>query len=218
MYIHINRQVLYYGKTGSGSPIILLHGNGEDHTIFDELVPILAIHHTVYTVDSRGHGESNPTDDYHYQGMADDIFELILSLEIEKPMLLGFSDGGIVGLLLAIQHSNLLSRLIVCGANINPGGIRFGELHKMKKHYKKTGSPLERMMLEEPDIKWEQLGEIAIHVLVLAGEKDMIKPGHTKKLAKLIPDSRLQVIEGEDHGSYVIHSTKVYPYIQNFIK
>ena len=218
MYIHINRQVLYYGKTGSGCPIVLLHGNGEDHTIFDELVPLLAMRHTVYTVDSRGHGESNPTDDYHYQGMADDISELILSLEMEKPALLGFSDGGIVGLLLAIQQPNLLSRLIICGANLNPHGIRWRELHKMKQRYKETGSPLYRMMIEEPNIDPKQLESIQIPVLVLAGEKDLIKQSHTKKIAKCIPDSQLQIIDEEDHGSYVIHSTKVYAYINNFIK
>lgn len=63
MYIHINRQILYYDKTGNGSPLLLLHGNGEDHTIFDLLIPMLEQHYTVYAIDTRGHGASNPTDE-----------------------------------------------------------------------------------------------------------------------------------------------------------
>ena len=97
MYIHINRQILFYEKTGEGSPILLLHGNGEDHTIFDALIPQLEQSHTVYAIDSRGHGASNPTEDYHYSGMAEDIKELITSLEIDSPIIYGFSDGGIIG-------------------------------------------------------------------------------------------------------------------------
>ena len=81
MYIHLNRQILYYEKSGKGAPLLLLHGNGEDHTIFDKLVPLLEQSYTVYAIDSRGHGESNPTDDFHYDGMADDIAKLISSAQ-----------------------------------------------------------------------------------------------------------------------------------------
>ncbi len=217
MYIHINRQILYYEKTGQGRPILLLHGNGEDHTIFDELIPLLEKTNTVYAIDSRGHGASNPTDDYHYADMADDIAEFITSLEIEAPILYGFSDGGIVGLYTTLHYPRLLSRLIISGANLHPRGMRQTFLHKIKQHYKKTGSPLDRIMLEEPDIDPAQLAQIRIPVLVLAGKHDIIKPSHTKLIAAKIPDSQLVIIPDEDHGSYVVHSSKLYPYIQNFI-
>lgn len=217
MYIHINRQILYYEKTGEGSPILLLHGNGEDHTIFDALIPQLERSHTVYAIDSRGHGASNPTEDYHYLGMAEDIAELITSLEIESPMIYGFSDGGIVGLLIALHYPGLISKLIVSGANLNPRGMKWTFLHKIKQHYKKSGSPLDRLMLEEPDIDPAALAQIQIPVLVLAGSSDIVKPGHTQLIAEKLPYSQLQIIEGEDHGSYIIHSSKLYPYIRDFI-
>lgn len=217
MYIHINRQILYYEKTGEGSPVLLLHGNGEDHTIFDTLIPRLEQAHTVYAIDSRGHGASNPTDDYHYAGMADDIAMFITSLEIEAPTLLGFSDGGITGLLAALHYPGLISKLIVSGANLNPRGMKRTFLHKIKQHYKKTRSPLDRMMLEEPDIDPYALSQIQIPVLVIAGEHDIIKPAHTKLIAEKLPYSQLKVIPGEDHGSYISHSDKLYPYIQDFI-
>lgn len=217
MYIHINRQILYYEKTGEGSPILLLHGNGEDHTIFDALIPQLERSHTVYAIDSRGHGASNPTEDYHYDGMAEDIVELITSLEIESPIIYGFSDGGIVGLLIALHYPGLISKLIISGANLNPRGLKWVFLHMIKRHYKKSGSLLDRLMLEEPDIDPDALAQIQIPVLVLAGSSDIVKPAHTKLIAEKIPYSQLQIIEGEDHGSYIIHSSKLYAYIRDFI-
>lgn len=216
MYIHINRQILFYEKTGEGPPLLLLHGNGEDHTIFDVLTPLLSQTHTVYAIDSRGHGASNPTDEYSYQDMAEDIAQLITALEIEDAALYGFSDGGIIGLLLALHHPGLISQLMISGANLNPRGMKRTFLHKVKQHYKKSGNPLERMMLEEPDIKPSALANIQIPVLVLAGEHDIIKSAHTKLIAEKLPNAQLAIIKGEDHGSYIIHSDQLYPYIQNF--
>lgn len=138
MYIHINRQILFYEKTGEGHPLLLLHGNGEDHTIFDALIPLLARTHTVYAIDSRGHGASNPTEEYSYPGMADDIAQLITSLEIPSPILYGFSDGGIIGLLLALHYPGLIQKLIISGANLNPHGMKMTFLHKIRQHYKKV--------------------------------------------------------------------------------
>ncbi len=217
MYIHINRQILFYEKTGEGRPLLLLHGNGEDHTIFDTLIPLLERTHTVYAIDSRGHGASNPTEEYSYLGMAEDIAQFITSLEIKAPILYGFSDGGITGLLLALNWPGLLDRLIISGANLHPHGMKHTFLHKIKQHYKKTGNPLERMMLEEPDIPPSALAQIQIPVLVLAAEHDIIKPSHTKLIARKLADAQLCIVPGEDHGSYIIHSDKLYPYIRNFI-
>jgi len=217
MYIHINRQILFYEKTGDGQPLLLLHGNGEDHTIFDVLAPLLAQTHAVYAIDSRGHGASNPTEEYSYPGMAEDIAQLITFLEIKSPILYGFSDGGIIGLLLALHYPGLIERLIISGANLNPRGMKHAFLHKIKQHYKQSGNPLDRMMLEEPDIKPSSLAQIRIPVLVLAGEHDIIKPAHTKLIAAKLPHAQLQIVPGEDHGSYIIHSDKLYPYIRDFI-
>ena len=218
MYIHINRQILFYEKTGEGTPILLLHGNGEDHTIFDALIPLLEPDHTVYAIDSRGHGASNPTDEYTYPGMADDIAQLITSLEIDSPIVYGFSDGGIIGLLLVLYHPGLISQLIISGANLNPHGMKRTFLHKIKQHYKKTKNPLDRMMLEEPDIEPDALSAVRIPVLVLAGENDIVKQSHTKVIADHLPHGQLKIVPGEDHGSYILHSDKLYPYIRDFIR
>ena len=116
-YIKVNNINLFYTCTGSGSPLIMLHGNGEDHTIFDEAVALLSKHFTVYAIDSRDHGQSDKVDELHYDDMAEDIRIFIEELGLEKPILYGFSDGGIIGLLLAIKYPELLSKVIGSGVN-----------------------------------------------------------------------------------------------------
>ena len=217
MYIEVNQNQLYYEKTGHGMPLLLLHGNGEDHTIFDVVIPKLSQHYTVYAIDSRGHGASSPIDNYHYEDMADDIAELLTALKIQSPVLYGFSDGGIIGLLLAMRYPVLLSGLIISGANLNPQGMKEEFLEKVKRHFEKTNSPLERLMIEEPNILPSELKQIQIPVLVLAGEYDIIKPAHTELIAGSIPQAQLEILPGEDHGSYIINSDKLYPYIRDFI-
>lgn len=85
MYIQLNGQVIYYEKTGEGSPIILAHGNGETHKIFDILIPELSRKHTVYALDTRGHGESASPEQYHYSDMAEDIAAFVHALDLTKP-------------------------------------------------------------------------------------------------------------------------------------
>ena len=99
MYIQLNSQVLYYEKQGDGAPLLLLHGNGEDHSIFDALLPQLTARFTVYAPDSRGCGLSSPSKEYHYTDMAADMVNLIHAIGIGRASILGFSDGGIVALL-----------------------------------------------------------------------------------------------------------------------
>ena len=74
MFANVNGIKLYYEKTGEGEPIILIHGNGESHKIFDVAVNVLKTQFTVYAVDSRGHGQSSAIKEIHYDDMAEDIF------------------------------------------------------------------------------------------------------------------------------------------------
>ena len=212
MYIQLNSQVLCYETYGEGAPVILLHGNQESHEIFSELAEQLAETYTVYALDSRGHGEIATPKEFHYSDMAADVVNFIRALEIDHPILCGFSDGGIVALLAAIHHSDLLSGIIVCGANLSPKGLKGSVLREIRKQYKKSGNPLDALMLNEPDIKEWDLSRISVPALVLAGERDMVKPAETKRIASAIPNATLEILPGEDHGSYVIHSAALAPY------
>ena len=124
MFVQLNSIKMYYKRYGSGRPLILLHGNGEDHTIFREVIKPLSKNFTLYLPDARGHGRSSGTEEFHYMDMASDMVQFIKKLRIESPAFYGFSDGGIVGLLLASKRPGLLSHLIISGANINPEGLK----------------------------------------------------------------------------------------------
>lgn len=217
MYIQLNSQVICYEKTGEGTPVILIHGNKEDHHIFDELVEVMSREHTVYAMDSRGHGESATPKEYHYSDMADDVINLINALDIISPALVGYSDGGIVALLVAIRASNKLSRIVCCGANLSPAGIHHKDLREIKKDYKRDNDPRTLMMLVEPDIDTSELQRISVPALIIAGEKDCIKERETNRIASNIKNSQLLILPGEDHSSYIEHTDKIYNYIYRFL-
>lgn len=124
MNIKVNNVNIYYETYGEGEPIILLHGNRETHQIFDKLIEQLKGKYKVYAIDSRCHGKSEDTNEISYELMRDDIIEFINKLEIKEPTLYGFSDGGIVGLMVAMKERYLLSKLIVSGVNLNPKRIK----------------------------------------------------------------------------------------------
>lgn len=217
MKILVNNVNLYYEEYGNGQPIILLHGNQETHEIFVKLIDKLKDNYKVYAIDSRCHGKSENPIDISYDLMCDDIIEFIKKLNIQKPILYGFSDGGIVGLLIAIKEPNLLSNLIISGANITPDVLTFFDNMITKLFYFFTRSKYIKMMLDEPNIPLRDLKKINIPVHVLAGEKDVIKYEHTKLIADNISNSTLEIIKNENHGSYIIHSDKLYEIIKKYI-
>lgn len=213
MIFQTNDISLYYEQYGSGEPIILLHGNGEDHKIFDKAVPLLQKFFTVYAIDTRGHGQSSPVSEFHYSEMAEDIRQFITGLGLEKPTVYGFSDGGILALLLAINHPDLMSRIIISGVNVTPYGIESRWRTLFRLIYMVTKKPEFRLMLEEPNIPDHQLASITVPVFLTAGSKDMVKLSHTQRIANTIPGCEANIFFGEGHGGYVVHSEKIARYI-----
>jgi len=217
MTINVNGVELYYEKIGNGDPIILLHGNGEDHTIFTGLIEKLSANYTVYAIDSRDHGKSSKVKHLRYMDKMEDVLEFIKKLEIKKPALFGFSDGGIIGLLLAIHHPDVLSKLMVGGANTHPSGAKSFLIVLGKILYFFTRSNKLKLMLTQPDISDAELNSIITPTLVIAGQNDFIKEEHTVSIAKSIPGSQLKILEGENHGSYISKSEKIYSIIIEFL-
>lgn len=209
MIIEINGMKLFYEKQGSGPPLILLHGNGEDHHIFDEATEALACQWTVYRPDTRGHGQSEKAEELHYSDMAQDTVDFIKAMGLDKPVLYGFSDGGITGLLVAAMEPELLSGLIISGANLQPRGMKplYYWFFKLLSLF--SQKPALILMLTEPDMRRSDLQRIQIPVYITAGEKDMIREPHTRFIAENIQNSRLIILEGEKHGTYVVHSMKL---------
>lgn len=197
---------IYYEKYGTGKPLILVHGNKEDHTIFSKLINSLKDNFTIYAIDSRGHGKSDKAVSFHYSDMADDVLRFIDELGLKKPCFYGFSDGGIIGLLCAVKRKDIFDKMIISGANITPKGMKAYIRIGMKLSYIFTRDSRTKMMLREPNITSAQLQKITCPTLVLAGEFDMITENETKMIAQNIPDSTLKIFKGKHHGDYVVNS------------
>lgn len=218
MYVKINGLKLYYEKQGSGQPFLLVHGNGEDHRIFDRAVSDLSQYYTVYALDSRGHGKSDPVPTLSYSEMAEDVAEFIRVLELEKPLFCGFSDGGIVGLIAAVRWPDLFSKLVVAGANMTPSGIKqpVQGITKLQNFFF-PDAKLD-LMLTQPNLTVRQLSSIRVPTLVLAGEYDVIRKEETKRIARSIPGAKLLILPGQTHTSYVIHSDKLFAAMSAFLR
>ena len=208
MFVNHNGIQIYYEVKGNGRPLILLHGNGEDHMIFDESAEVLAQQYTCYLVDSRGHGQSTSVAELHYQDMADDMIALMEKLDLNDVAFYGFSDGGIIGLLTAMRCDRITD-LITSGANLTPNGVKPWLKRFIQGMYFLTKDPKMRLMLEEPHITRDELQNIHARTLILAGSHDAVKEKETLQIAEGVPNATLRIIDGETHGSYIVHSRKI---------
>ena len=217
--VSVNGIIMHYTVAGEGKPIVLIHGNGEDHRIFSvEINQLVAAGYKVYAPDSRGHGENDPMPEYHYADMAEDVYEFIRAMGLEKPAFYGFSDGGIIGLLLEIGHPDTLGVLAVSGTNLSPEGLIPSFIEEYTAINEEHPDPLVTLMLTEPHISPELLAGIRIPVLVTAGEHDLVLLSETEKISAAIPDAEMVVVENEDHGSYIIGSETMGKLLIDFLK
>lgn len=213
MFIEVNGIKLHYEKYGSGQPIILSHCNSMSSRIFRVAVKKLKEKFTVYTVDSRDHGKSSKVKTLHYEDMAQDFYEFITKLEIEKPIFYGFSDGGIIGILLASQHPELLSKLVISGASLSPESTKERPMKFFKLWSHIDRSDKMQIMMREPNITDDILKAITVPTYVTCGTKDLIKQSHTDHIAKTIPNATLKIFEGKSHSNYINNSPIIADYL-----
>ena len=215
--VEVNGVRLHYLQEGSGRPVVLVHGNGESHALFEtEIKQLTAAGYEVFAPDSRGHGANEPVSEYHYADMADDIFCLIRELGLEKPYYFGHSDGGIIGLLLELRHPGTLGKMAVSGTNLSPDGIVPDFVAEFTAINERDPNPLITLMLTEPHIDPAELRKITIPVLVTVGEHDLILPEETQRIVQNLPDVRLIVVPGADHGSYLDHNERMGEFLLDF--
>lgn len=213
MNLQTSKVNLYYEKYGEGQPLILLHGNGENHKIFEKSIDVLEKHFTVYVIDSRGHGYSSPVDELHYEDMADDVYEFICKLQLKKPIIYGFSDGGIIALLVGIKYPDTPSILIGSGVNAKPYAVKLSCLYRTALSYIREKNKFCKLLLTEPNITKEMLQKIEAKVYLTAGSNDLIYQGHMRRIARNIRKCTYTVFPGEDHGSYIVDSERIGEYI-----
>ena len=208
-YAMVNGIELYYEVYGSGEPLIMLHGNGGSINAFSNQIPFFAKYYQVIAIDSRLQGKSGGSpDSISYDLMASDFCALLDYLNIKSANVLGWSDGGINGIIMAMNCPEKVKRLAVSGANTVPDttAITNDDLLGMKdfvahpESASKIAIALTQMMIDQPNIIYTDLGKILCPVLVMAGDHDMIKQEHTIKISQSIPSSTLCIFPDSNHG------------------
>ncbi len=191
---------LAYEEAGSGIPLILLHGNGEDRSYFRHQIKDLQDIRHVYALDTRGHGQSpRGTAPFTLNRFVRDLEEFMDQNGIKQADLLGFSDGANIALLFALNHPDRVTKLILAGGNLDPEGMNPKDLQEIQEEYKTaTGFQKEllSLMVNEPHIQPEELKKLIMPVLVTAGSEDVILEEHTRLMAEAMPDSRLVILSG----------------------
>lgn len=196
---------LHFIEKGEGFPLILLHGNGEDHTYFVHQIEYFSKSRRVIAIDTRGHGLSpRGAASFTIKQFAEDLLSFMDERKIEKADVLGFSDGGNIALTFAMKYGNRINKLILNGANLFPKGVKLSvQLPVILGYYAakllggKKNAELLRLMVKEPNFVPSELSVLNLPTLVIAGTRDMIKTSHTKLIARAIPNSSLCIIDGD---------------------
>jgi pimeloyl-ACP methyl ester carboxylesterase len=215
---------IHYAIYGHGSPVIFLHGGLANADYWGNQVPAVAAHHTVIVMDSRGHGRSTrDARPYGYDLMADDIVALMDALKIPKADIVGWSDGAILGLDLAMRHKERTGRVFAFAANtvtagvidgveknptfaayIERAGHEYGKLSATPKEYGAFVDQISKMWAEQPNWTDAQLKTIESPVLVVDGDHDeAIKRAHTEYIAATIPHAGLLILPNVSHFAFL---------------
>lgn len=219
----VNGILMYYAVYGtSGSPILMIHGGLGYADVFSSQVADLMKDHVVIVADSRGHRRSTRTaDPYSYELMASDYLALLDYLKVDKVNLVGWSDGGIIGLIIAINHPERLIKLFANAANATTDGLiptvmdnkTFGAyIERCGKVYEKISptptqynaflEQIGAMWATQPHLTTDDLKKITTPTEIVVGEHDEgIKPEHSKYLADTIPGAKLVILRGLSHFS-----------------
>ncbi|MCU6761538.1 3-oxoadipate enol-lactonase 2 [uncultured Roseburia sp.] len=200
---------LHYIEQGRGKPLILLHGNGEDCGYFRHQITYFRKKYRVIAIDTRGHGNSPRGEaQFSIRQFADDLKEFMDEMEIPKASILGFSDGGNIAVIFALRYPGMVERLILNGANLNPGGVKRWVQIPVEIGYRlalffakfSAGAKLKAeilgLMVKDPMVLPEELEKIHIKTLVIVGDHDMIKENHTRLIADHLPDASLVILPG----------------------
>jgi pimeloyl-ACP methyl ester carboxylesterase len=223
-YAPVNGIKIWYAVFGQGEPVILLHGGLANSNYWGNQVPVLAKYYQVIVMDSRGHGRSSRDQQpFGYELMASDVIGLMDYLKIPKAAIVGWSDGAILGLVIAIRHPERLTKLFAFGANSDPGGVRddLGEsavfkacVARMEKEYRQLSptpdqyqlfrDQVHQMQETQPSFTAEQLRAIKVATWIVDGDhEEAIKRENTLFMADQIPGAALLLQPAVSHFAFL---------------
>jgi pimeloyl-ACP methyl ester carboxylesterase len=219
----VNGIRLWYAVYGSGEPVILVHGGLANSDYWGLQIPVLARHWQVVVLDSRGHGRSTRTAaPIGYDAMASDVLALMDTLHIQKAALVGWSDGAIIGLDIAIHHPERLSRLFAFAANSDSSGVKdvdqspvfrayeeraareYAKLSPTPAQFKAFLDNISRMWASEPHFTEAQLRGIKVPTWIVDADHDeAIKRENTDYMASLIPGAGELILPAVSHFAFI---------------
>lgn len=223
---------MYYETYGVGEPLLIIHGNGGSIGDFNFQIPFFEKKYKVILADSRAQGKSADTgDSLSYEMMADDLDALLDVLKLDSCYVIGWSDGGINGLLLAMRHPQKVKKLAITGANLWPDSTAVDAFfannatndYKAASRLPKTPQNVRNLKLlnllaNQPQINTAQLGKIKCPTLVIGGDHDIILPQHTLLIAESISKSYVWILPNAGHSIPIFNSEAFNKTVYEFFK
>ena len=228
-YLQVNGIRLFYKETGAGPPLLFLHGGfGTSDLHFEHQFRAFASQYRIISLDTRGHGKSTfDKKPFSYELFAEDTYVVLEALGVDSAIVMGFSDGGITGLILASQHPEKVRHLIVVGSNTVPDTTAVyaadiewvqnmdvlqmaTELQTTFPNYPKPQKlttfvkKMQTLWLNEPHLSDTDLQQITCPVLVVAGDNDIIKIEHQVYIHRNIPNSDLLILPNTGHDAHIL--------------
>jgi pimeloyl-ACP methyl ester carboxylesterase len=222
----IHGHKIYYAVRGAGPTLVFLHGGGDsgEHSFVRQL-DVFSEHHHIVAPDQVGQGRTpDVPGPLSYTAMMEDTAALLSLLKLRHADIVGFSDGGILALMLAVRHPELVGRLVISGVNIAPEGLQPESLAQLRANEipKPTtiDEKLAHLWLTSPtqeELNLGLLAKITQPVLVISGDRDAITLEHTLEIFHALPDAELCVLPGTDHATFSGRSEWLNPIISAFL-
>jgi pimeloyl-ACP methyl ester carboxylesterase len=222
----INGHRIYYAVGGNGATLVMLHGGGDsgEHS-FERQIGIFSEQHRIVAPDQVGQGRTpDVAGPLSYSGMMQDTATLLQQLKLRNVDVVGFSDGGILALMLAVRHPELVRRLVISGVNVSPEGLTAQNLEGLRaaqtRKPRTIDEKLAKLWLTSPtesELNLSMLAEIQQPVLVISGDRDAITLEHTLQIFHALPRAELCVLPGTDHLTFSGRSEWLNPIISAFL-
>ncbi|MEO6851693.1 MAG: alpha/beta hydrolase [Mucilaginibacter sp.] len=232
-YYDVRGTKMYVEVYGQGKPLLLIHGNGGSMSAFDKNIPYFSTKYKVIAVDSRAQGKSVDTkDSLSFEMMADDFAALLDQMHIDSAYVIGWSDGGINALLLAMRHPEKVIKLAATGANLTPDSTAlvpaawnemvkyYGEAKNKLRTTEKEKNDWKIFMLDyvQPNIPFSALKVIKCPSLIICGDHDLIPIEHTTKIYQSIKRAYLWVVPNSGHATLMQHRDEFDNMVNDFFE
>ena len=231
---------MYYEVHGHGEALLLLHGGAGNGQQFSKQVPYFEGLYRLIVPDLCAQGRSTDREGpLTYHDMADDVIALMDHLHVKRARVMGWSDGGVIGLDLAMHHPDRITHVVAFGANFRADGLEaadvawndtataaaFGDdmkrgyqaLSPDPQHFEVAMNKVIALWKTQPNWTPADLGRIRAKTMIVAGEFDLIRREHTEALAHAIPGARLWIVPGANHGVMIDQADQVNPVVRDFL-